>query len=56
QAVNMVSETELALRELAYAFEIGMSGVDLSDVMISSKKASDTFQALTQVRKKLLQA
>ncbi len=42
--------------QLANAFEIGKSGVDLTDVMISSQKASVSFQALTQVRNKLVQA
>ena len=42
--------------QLANAFEIGKSGVDLTDVMIASQKASVSFQALTQVRNKLVQA
>ncbi|MFJ4145733.1 flagellar hook-basal body complex protein FliE [Pseudomonas sp. NPDC089734] len=56
QAVNKVSETQQAASQLATAFEIGKSGVDLTDVMISSQKASVSFQALTQVRNKLVQA
>ncbi|MBX8483948.1 flagellar hook-basal body complex protein FliE [Pseudomonas cichorii] len=56
QAVNKVSETQQAAGQLANAFEIGKSGVDLTDVMISSQKASVSFQALTQVRNKLVQA
>ena len=35
QAVNKVSETQQASTQLASAFEIGKSGVDLTDVMIS---------------------
>lgn len=55
-AVNKVSDTQKAAGQLANAFEIGKSGVDLTDVMISSQKASVSFQALTQVRNKLVQA
>ncbi|KAB0500423.1 flagellar hook-basal body complex protein FliE [Pseudomonas vancouverensis] len=56
QAVNKVNDTQQASTQLANAFEIGKSGVDLTDVMISSQKASVSFQALTQVRNKLVQA
>lgn len=56
QAVNKVAQTQQASSQLANAFEIGKSGVDLTDVMISSQKASVSFQALTQVRNKLVQA
>ncbi|MBC3374772.1 flagellar hook-basal body complex protein FliE [Pseudomonas sp. SWRI92] len=56
QAVNKVNDTQQASNQLASAFEIGKSGVDLTDVMISSQKASVSFQALTQVRNKLVQA
>jgi len=55
-AVNKVNDTQQASNQLASAFEVGKSGVDLTDVMISSQKASVSFQALTQVRNKLVQA
>jgi flagellar hook-basal body complex protein FliE len=55
-AVGKVNDTQQASNQLASAFEIGKSGVDLTDVMISSQKASVSFQALTQVRNKLVQA
>ena len=41
---------------MSSAFEIGKTGVDLTDVMIASQKATVSFQALTQVRNKLVQA
>jgi flagellar hook-basal body complex protein FliE len=56
QAINKVSDTQQASSQLASAFEIGKSGVDLTDVMIASQKASVSMQALTQVRNKLVQA
>ncbi len=56
QAVNKVNDTQQASNQLAAAFEIGKSGIDLTDVMIASQKASVSFQAVTQVRNKLVQA
>ena len=55
-AINKVSDTQQASSQLSNAFEIGKSGVDLTDVMVASQKASVSFQALTQVRNKLVQA
>lgn len=55
-AVNKVSETQNAASEMASAFEMGQKGIDLTDVMIASQKASVSFQAMTQVRNKLVQA
>jgi len=56
QAVNKVSETQQAASQMASAFEMGQGGVDLTEVMIASQKASVSFQAMTQVRNKLVQA
>jgi len=56
QAVNKVHETQQVSSQLASAFEMGQGGVDLTEVMIASQKASVSFQALTQVRNKLVQA
>lgn len=56
QAVGKVNETQQASSQLASAFEVGQGGIDLTDVMIASQKASVSFQAMTQVRNKLVQA
>ncbi|MBA1277356.1 MULTISPECIES: flagellar hook-basal body complex protein FliE [Pseudomonadaceae] len=56
QAVNKVSETQQASSQLATAFEMGQGGIDLTEVMIASQKASVSMQAMTQVRNKLVQA
>ncbi|MBB1519638.1 flagellar hook-basal body complex protein FliE [Aquipseudomonas guryensis] len=56
QAVGKVNETQQASTQLANAFEMGQGGVDITDVMIASQKASVSFQAMTQVRNKLVQA
>ena len=56
QAVNKVNDVQQSANQLATAFEMGESGVDLTDVMIASQKASVSFQGMTQVRNKLVQA
>lgn len=56
QAVGKVHETQQASTQLSEAFEMGDKGVDLTDVMIASQKASVSFQAAVQVRNKLVQA
>jgi flagellar hook-basal body complex protein FliE len=56
QAVNKVNDTQQASSQLATAFEMGKSGIDLTDVMIAAQKSSVSFQAATQVRNKLVQA
>ena len=56
QAVDKVADTQKVSTELASAFEVGQKGVDLTDVMIASQKASVSFEAMTQVRNKLVQA
>ncbi|AOE86515.1 flagellar hook-basal body complex protein FliE [Pseudomonas sp. TCU-HL1] len=56
KAVNKVADTQKVSTEMATAFEVGQKGVDLTDVMIASQKASVSFEAMTQVRNKLVQA
>ncbi len=56
QAIDTVHQKQQAANQLADAFEIGQSGVDLTDVMVASQKASVSFQALMQVRNKVVQA
>lgn len=56
QAVNKVNDVQQTAKQLATAFEMGESGVDLTDVMIAQQKASLSFQGMTQVRNKLVQA
>jgi flagellar hook-basal body complex protein FliE len=55
-AVNSVNQTQMQSSALAKAYEQGESGVSLAQVMIQSQKASVSFQALTQVRNKVVQA
>lgn len=55
-AVNSVNETQMQSSSLAKAYEQGDPNVSISQVMIQSQKASVSFQALTQVRNKVVQA
>ncbi len=55
-AVNKVNETQMHAGDLARRFEVGEPGVDLPEVMVAVQKASVSFQAMTQVRNKLVQA
>lgn len=56
QAVNSVNETQQYSSALATAYEKGDTGVSLSQVMVASQKASVSFQAITQVRNRLVEA
>lgn len=55
-AVNSVNETQHASGSMAKAYELGDPSVSLSQVMVASQKASVSFQAMTQVRNKLVEA
>lgn len=54
-SVNAVSSEQHKSKELKNAFEQG-DDVDLSEVMLQVQKASLSFQAMTQVRNKLVTA
>ena len=56
QAVNKVNDVQKASGAMATAYERGVEGVDITDVMIASQKASVSFQAMVQVRNKLVDA
>ena len=55
-SVNAVHEAQSEAKALAGAFEAGDENVDLAEVMISLQKASLSFQAMTEVRNKLVSA
>lgn len=56
QAVNKVNDVQHTSSAMAEAYEKGVAGVDITDVMIASQKASVSFQAMVQVRNKLVEA
>lgn len=56
QAVNSVNETQQQSTQLQQAFELGDPAVDITQVMIQMQKASVSFEAMTQVRNRLVSA
>lgn len=56
ESIESVSETQAEAAQLKKAFEAGESGAELPEVMVAVQKASLSFQAMTQVRNKLLSA
>ena len=56
QAINQVSDSQMHAGQLTKAFEMGDSQIDLSEVMVAVQKSRVSFQALTEVRNKLLTA
>lgn len=55
-SINQVNEEQTKAGNLAKAFEAGDAKVDLTEVMVALQKASLSFQAMTQVRNKLISA
>lgn len=55
-AVNTVNEKQMHSSSLAKRFERGDPQVDLPEVMIAAQKASVSFEAMKQVRNKLVDA
>ncbi len=56
QSINKVNDTQKTAGSMAEAFGAGDPNVDLGQVMVALQKASVSFQAMTQVRNKLVSA
>lgn len=56
QSIDKVNDTQQTAKELTHAFEMGDKNVDLAEVMIAVQKSSISFQAMVQVRNKLVDA
>lgn len=56
QGLDKVNETQARASNLATQFERGVPGVELSQVMLESQKASVAFRATTEVRNRLVSA
>jgi flagellar hook-basal body complex protein FliE len=56
QAVNSVNDTQQKSSALQRAFEMGDPQVDITQVMIQMQKASVSFEAMNQVRNRLVSA
>jgi flagellar hook-basal body complex protein FliE len=55
-SVEQVNATQQTASQLSAAFEAEDPNVDLAQVMVALEKSSITFQAMTQVRNKLVSA
>lgn len=55
-SIDKVNDVQMTAGQLSEAFQKGDPNVALSDVMISMQKASVSFQAMVQVRNKLVNA
>lgn len=56
QAVHKVNDLQKTSSDMASAYERGVEGVDITDVMIASQKSAVSFQAMVQVRNKVIEA
>ena len=56
QSIDKVNETQMQAGELRDQFVAGDPNTDLTQVMVALQKASLSFQAMTQVRNKLVNA
>lgn len=55
-AISQVNTVQKESGQLKEAFTMGDKNVDLVDVMVASQKANVSFQAMVQVRNKLISA
>ncbi|WP_166265130.1 flagellar hook-basal body complex protein FliE [Marinobacter caseinilyticus] len=56
QAVGQVNENQQTAGRMATAYEMGDPNMDITRVMVASQKASVSFEALTQVRNRVVKA
>jgi flagellar hook-basal body complex protein FliE len=56
KGVDAVNQTQQRASAASDAFERGVAGVELPDVMLQVQKASVSFRALTEVRNRLVSA
>lgn len=56
QSVNAVNETQQHAGKLTEQFQAGNPNTDLAQVMVALEKASVSFEAMKQVRNKLVDA
>jgi flagellar hook-basal body complex protein FliE len=55
-AVDEVNASQQEARRLARDYELGAPGADLQDAMVAVQKANISFQAMVQVRNRLVSA
>jgi len=56
QSLDQVNQTQQAASEMRHAFELGDPNVNLVEVMVATQKSSIAFEAVNQVRNRLLSA
>ncbi len=56
QSIDAVNETQQTAGKMVNAFETGESDASVAEVMVSLQKANVSFQAMVQVRNKLVDA
>jgi len=56
QSIDQVNETQKAAGKLSNAFTAGAPNVDVTEVMVALQKAGVAFQAMTEVRNRLVSA
>lgn len=56
QSLDQVNQTQQVSTQMATAFEMGDPNVNLAQVMVAMQKASVSFEAVNQVRNRLLSA
>jgi flagellar hook-basal body complex protein FliE len=56
QSVDQVNETQQSASKLSAAFSAGDPNVDVAEVMVALQKAGVAFQAMTEVRNRLVSA
>lgn len=56
QSIDQVNDTQKSAAKLSNAFSAGDPNIDVTEVMIALQKSGVAFQAMTEVRNKLVQA
>jgi flagellar hook-basal body complex protein FliE len=56
QAIDSVNAVQQEANRLREGYELGQPGVSLTQVMVAAEKSSIAFEAMTQVRNKLVDA
>jgi flagellar hook-basal body complex protein FliE len=56
QSISSVNETQQKAGRMVEAFEAGVPNLSLAEVMVETQKANVSFQAMLQVRNKLVDA
>lgn len=56
QSVNQVNDVQKTAGDMATAFSSGDPNVDVTEVMVALQKAGVAFQAMTEVRNRLVSA